>query len=557
MAKLTQEDFIQRCREKHNSKYDYTKTIYTTTRHKVIVTCPMHGDFTVLADNHLRTSGCCKCGRLRGAVHTIKYQEFLNRVSDEFKSNLEFTESDYVNSREPIKVLCKKHNFEFKQRPYDIYNNRHRCKYCRSERSSKAIKSCTEDFISKCLSIYGDKFTYDKVQYNLNKETVVVTCKQHGDFCKTPKELIQGAHCKECMKLDVLSRSGEFFYEKFKLKWSNYTLKSVYAGSFKPVQVNCKLHGDFFVTPEQCRTLIDICDGCRVVRGSQQELKITELLDKHNITYVKHKKIKSGDRFFEIDIFIPSNNIAIEVNGLYWHRDRENGKYSKDYHLNKTRICKENGISLLHFFDTEIDTKFSIVSSIIENKLGLNKFKVHARKTSVRYIDSKCKKEFLNDYHIQGNDRSSVYIGLYSDNELLSVMTFGNRKITKMLDHELMRYCVKSGYNIVGGFSKMLKFYLRNNNNIKTIKTYADKRYSDGNVYTINGFKHIHDSSPSYWYFHGREYKLYHRYNFAKHLLHTKLEIFDKEKTEIENMRNNNYYRVWDCGHCVFKYTST
>ena len=557
MAKLTRDEFIKRSMLKHRGKYTYDKVVYLTTRHKVIITCPEHGDFETLADNHLRTSGCPKCGTISGARHTtVSYEEFMSKLDQNTRDNFIFTESDFRNSRQPIGVFCKKHNIKFYQSPYDIYKGRSKCKSCISEKLSKSVRSSTEDFITAARQIYNNRFCYDKTIYTVNTDEVVITCREHGDFRITPKVFIQGMYCKKCMKLDLYKTKSDSFLEKFKTTWPDYTVKSVYNGSYNPLVISCKVHGDFYATPEQCRTLVDICDRCRVARGSQQELKITNLLDEHNIVYIKHKKIKTVNSFFEVDIFIPSYNIAIEVNGLYWHRDREDGKYSRDYHLNKTRYCNEQGIKLLHFYDTEIDNRFNVVKSILENKLNLNTRKVYARNTEIRYIEKEVKKSFLNTYHIQGNDRSSVYIGIYFKDELLSVMTFGTRQITGTVDHELLRYCVKSGVNVVGGFSKMLKFYIRNHK-VRTIKTYADKRYSDGNVYKINGFTHIRDSVPSYWYFNSREYRLYHRYNFAKHLLKNKLSHFDDSKSEQANMRANNYFRIWDCGQCVFEYQPT
>lgn len=555
MARLTQEEFVARCNVKHNNQYNYSKTLYTTTRDKIIVTCLHHGDFYVLADNHLRQSGCPKCGTQLGAKSTtLTYTEFVNKVSDTDRLNLLFYEADYINSRTPITVLCKKHNYEFKQKPYDIYTNRTKCKHCLFEKLSNKSRSNNQDFIMKAREIYNDRYLYDNIVYTCNTEDVKITCKQHGIYSITPKEFLRGYHCKKCMKQDLLKRNSTMFFNTFKDKWPNYTIKSEYNGCYAPLLINCNLHGDFYASPEQSRTSQDICDSCRVYRGSQQELKITNLLDKYNIEYQKHKKIKGDKGIFEIDIFLPKQNIAIEVNGLYWHRDRDNGKYSKDYHLNKTVTCFKQGITLLHFYDTEIDTKFSIIKSILENKLNLNTRKVHGRKTIIKYVSNVEKKVFLDTYHMQGNDRASICIGLYYNDELLSIMTFGTRKITGSVDHELLRYCVKSGVNVVGGFSKLIKFYSKQHN-ITTIKTYADKRYSQGNVYNINGFKHLRDSAPSYWYFNTKAYKLHHRYNFAKHLLKSKLEYYDENKTEYQNMRDNNYFRVWDCGHCVFEYT--
>ena len=85
------------------------------------------------------------------------------------------------------------------------------------------------------------------------------------------------------------------------------------------------------------------------------------------------------------------------------------------------------------------------------------------------------------------------------------------------------------------------------------IVTYADKRWSYGDVYYKLGFEHSHDSQPNYWYFHKTNMtKVYHRFNFRKSELNKKLDSFDPNKTEWENMKLNGWNRIWDCGNMVF-----
>jgi len=553
MARLTSEEFFRRCNDKHHNKYNYDKTIFNTTRDKIVVTCLHHGDFTVLADNHMRTSGCPKCGTLAGAKHTtVSYDEFIERLKDANITNLSFNRDEYVNFRTPIHVTCNKHKSVFIQKPHNICKGHIGCTQCVSEKISSKTRNNTSKFVSMSKALYGDRFKYDKVNYTTNVAEVELICKDHGSFFRSPKVFLRGYHCSECMKNDIFVKNGELFKHKFNEDWTKYNLKSQYCGTYQPIIVECPDHGEFEVTPEQCRIRAEICEKCRSKNGSKQERVLFEFLENNNINYKPHYKLKTDKTYIELDAFLPDYNIAIEVNGLYWHREQEGTRYTKNYHLNKTDICKENGITLLHFYDTEINEKLHIVQSILRSKLNLNTDRVYARNTQVKYITSNIKKDFLNNYHMQGNDRSSVYLGLYYQDDLVCVMTFGTRKITGSLDHELMRFCVKPNTTVVGGFSKLLKRY-RDDFKLITIKTYADRRYSDGNVYQKNGFKFVKYSSPSYWYFNTADYKLLHRYNFAKHTLKDKVLIYDKSLSEREIMKLNNYHRIWDCGQCVYK----
>ena len=116
--------------------------------------------------------------------------------------------------------------------------------------------------------------------------------------------------------------------------------------------------------------------------------------------------------------------------------------------------------------------------------------------------------------------------------------------------YELSRLCGNNSFYIIGGASKLLK-YFEITYNPNEIKTFADKRWSLGNVYDKLGFQHSHDSSPNYWYF-CEDSNLYHRFNFRKSELSKKLERFNPKLTEWENMVINDWDRIWDCGNIVF-----
>ncbi len=254
----------------------------------------------------------------------------------------------------------------------------------------------------------------------------------------------------------------------------------------------------------------------------------------------------------ELDIYIPSKKIAIEFNGIYWHSEL-NGK-DKNYHLNKTTQCSEKGIQLIHVFESEWNQKRDIVESIINSKLGLFKTRIYAKHCIVRELINKEKNDFLNNNHLQGNDRSSVYLGLFFADELVSIMTFGYAQDNKKHTYEMHRFCTKIGYQIIGGVSKLWSYFVKTYNP-KSVITYADRRYSDGTLYEKIGFKKIGISKPNYFYFKNGS-TLANRLQFQKHKLKDKLEKFDDGLTEWENMQLNGYDRIWDCGDYVFSWSN-
>ncbi|MDX9695045.1 MAG: hypothetical protein RBT49_04570 [Bacteroidales bacterium] len=253
----------------------------------------------------------------------------------------------------------------------------------------------------------------------------------------------------------------------------------------------------------------------------------------------------------ELDIYIPKFKLAIEYNGVRWHGEN-GGLKDRNYHKDKLELCNKKDIQLIQVQSNEWIQNKEIVQSILLSKLNIFDRKIYARKCSVKEIDSKLKDNFLNENHLQGVDKSSIKLGLFYNDELVSVMTFGKRKITKgEVKLELIRYCSKKFVQVVGGASKLLS-YFKNNFKWEEIITYADRRYSNGNFYEKIGFDLSHISQPNYYYF-KHEYITFHRSKFMKHKLINILEEFDENKTEWENMKQNGYDRIWDCGHFVYK----
>ena len=263
----------------------------------------------------------------------------------------------------------------------------------------------------------------------------------------------------------------------------------------------------------------------------------------------------------ELDIYIPNKNIAIEINGLYWHSELS-GKKSKTYHLEKTNICHNLGIDLIHIFDVEWALKKEIVMSRLKAILGvnINIDRVYARNCEIKEISPTEKNKFLINFHLQGEDKSKYKLGLFHKNKLVSVMTFGRPRIAlgnkkdKSNSYELSRFVSDSNVAVVGGASKLLSYFIKNYNPTKII-SYADRRWSKGNLYEKLGFKKVSDGTPNYWYTAPKRYgaPLKHRFNFRKNVLKSKLSVFDENLTEWQNMQLNGYDRVWDCGSLKYE----
>jgi hypothetical protein len=273
--------------------------------------------------------------------------------------------------------------------------------------------------------------------------------------------------------------------------------------------------------------------------------KINSFLDSLNIVYENNTRSIISPK--ELDIWIPDHNLAIEVNGIYWHSEISGGKEPL-YHFNKTKLCLEKNIRLLQFWDYEIERSFDLISSMIRSVLKLPLIKIGARSCFCEFIDYTEASKFLNENHLQGSSTCSFYTALKSkqDNEILAVIGFIKPRYRKDCDFELARFAVKQNYSIPGGFSKLLSHFI-SFTNVKRIVSYSDSRYSQGNLYSKNGWCLEKINSPSYQYTKDCNI-LENRMKFQKHKLPKLLDNFDPNKTEWENMRDNGWDRVWDCG---------
>lgn len=260
------------------------------------------------------------------------------------------------------------------------------------------------------------------------------------------------------------------------------------------------------------------------------------------------RKILEGK---EIDIFIPSLNLAIEFNGLWWHSELHK---EKDYHLNKKIGCEEKGINLIHIWEDDWLWKKEIVKSRLLNKLGKNFRKIQARKCQIKGVPSAESKEFNDANHLQGNINASYKVGLYWQGELVSLMTFG--KFRRSLgakssegEWELYRFSNKLGTSVTGAFGKLLTHFEKEMKPHKVI-TYANRDWSSGeNVYSKAGFEFRGYTGINYWYFNS-DLRREHRFNFRKDKLIR--EGANSELSEKEIMTNSGWNVVWDCGNIKY-----
>lgn len=285
------------------------------------------------------------------------------------------------------------------------------------------------------------------------------------------------------------------------------------------------------------------CPNCYPIRKSGKEQLIANFVQSLGFSVIRNDRqlIKP----YELDIVIPEKKIAIEFNGVFYHS--EELLHNPYYHLMKTELCEKEGYQLIHIFEHEWDFNQELIKEKIKAILGVNQEKVYARKCKVKFISIKEKNEFLNKHHIQGEDKSKIKLGLFYNDELIAVMTFGKPRFNQQYNWELIRYATSK--HVIGGAGKLLSFFRKQFTG--SIITYADRRFSQGNMYEKLGFKLERISEPNYQWVKNNE--ILSRYQTQKHNLKDILkDKFDPTKSEDENMINNGYYQIFDCGNLVY-----
>ena len=294
-----------------------------------------------------------------------------------------------------------------------------------------------------------------------------------------------------------------------------------------------------------------MCENCNPINNaiSGNEIQLQNFIKEN---YDKEIILNSRQVInpLELDIYLPDLKLAFEYNGLYWHNEQNK---PNDYHYNKTELCEKIDVHLIHIYEDDWKYKQDIVKSRILNLLGKTSNKIFARKCVIKEIDDNTIiRKFLVDNHQQGFVGSQIKIGLFYNDELVSLMIFGKQRKsmgTKQNKdiYEMLRFCNKLNTSIIGGSSKLFDYFIKIYNPVEVI-SYADRSWSQGNLYKKLRFDLVHKTKPNYYYIINDVRK--YRFNFRKDILIK--EGFDSNKTEKEIMLERRIFRIYDSGSLKF-----
>lgn len=542
--------FIEKARKLHGDKYDYSKVEYITSKEKVCIICPEHGEFWQRADKHLMGQGCPQCA----TNHKGTLERFIERASKIHNNKYDYSKAVYINNSTKLCIICPEHG-EFWQSPHDHLKHKG-CPQCAKE-LTKPKKYTTEEFIAACKKSHQKQYDYSKTVFNGLSEKVTVICPEHGEFEQNAYIHLNGAGCPKCAhnengfkkrkQQDVFLKQIEEIYQgKYDLSKVNYINAKI------KVEIVCPKHGSFFVSPWHA------LNGCGCPKCVHPTSKAEDEIYNFVCSLIGKDNVVQSDRLTlngkELDIFIPSLNTAIEYHGLYWHTDKVHP--DRRYHLKKTELCQSKGIKLLQIFEDEYRDKKEIVLNKIKHILNIsdNLPKIMGRKCMVKEISKEESNEFLDKFHIQGRVRATLYLGCFFNERLIGVMTF--TQCDKEGKWELTRFASDYNYICQGIGGKLFNYFIRNYGYCE-IKSFADRRWTvdeTNNLYIQLGFEFDSYNAPDYRYIdRSKEPIRMHKFLFRKNRINKKYG-FSLDMTENQMIEKLNLTKVYDCGLIKYVY---
>ena len=248
--KLTTEEFIEKAKEIHGDKYDYSKVEYRGVDTKVCIICPEHGEFWQIPYNHInKKQGCPKCGQLKThASQTSTLDAFVEKAKKIHGDKYDYSKVEYKNATTKVCIICPEHG-EFWQTPNNHLSG-NGCKKCSMPNSGIS----TEEFIAKAREIHGNKYDYSKTVYKDTKTKVCIICPEHGEFWQLPTNHLKGHGCDKCAHTEnkkTLTKTTEDFIKRAREvhgKKYDYS-KTNYVNSKTSVCIICPEHGEFWQLP--------------------------------------------------------------------------------------------------------------------------------------------------------------------------------------------------------------------------------------------------------------------------------------------------------------------
>lgn len=523
-------EFLNKARDLHGTKYDYSRVIYKNANTKVIIGCPIHGFIEQTPSRHLQSCGCTLCGIDERTKRTIEKYGVTNTAKlDNVKEKTKQTNLAKYGTTHPSKtsewLINRQHTL---QQRYGTTNLNH-------------VESIALKRKETWQKNYGTDHPWKN--HDVRSKIKQTTLSKYGTMLfvesdmfrqrlKEYREAQGGLSYRQTLNPDAytLLKDAKWLYDQHVTNEKHLEQIAAELG-VNGTTVGRYLHSHGI--PTQHYTF------------SIAETQIADQLRQCNVEVIQNSRTIIPP--YELDIYLPEHKLAIEYCGLYWHSEP---RCDKDYHFNKFMSCAEQGIRLITVFEDEWVANKERVINTIKHKINMASHEcAYARQCTVINIDKDTRRKFLESNHYIGDIAGTVSYGLMYNNELVAAIVFKRRH--QVGEWELLRYATSR--RVPGGFTKLVRHFCRHND-WNRVTTFADLRWSDGHLYEATGWEQVDILKPDYYWVKG--YQRFHKFNFRHARLSSKLATYDPSQTEVENCTANGYHRIWDIGKIKYQLTN-
>ena len=367
--------FLERAREKHGGKYDYSLVDYKRTDEKVKIVCERHGIFEQKPSSHLEY-GCAKCGHDKKLNST---ETFIDKAVKLHGDRYDYSLVNYTGARDYVKIICKFHG-EFEQEARVHLMGCH-CQKCANEMISDSKKHTLSSFIERSKQHHGERYDYSLVEYKHSCSPVKIICSIHGTFKQNPKEHMDGNGCTKCAReknKDACRKDNDYFINKAKLRHGDlydYSLVE-YTKATTKVKIICKTHGVFEQRPTDHYT--SGCPTCNHISTYSKSSYINNANKHHNgkATLYFIQVFDDVENFYKVGITVYDtnerfgnfNSMPYDFHEIYTVTDNasliwdlEKYLFSKFSNYSYSPLCYFGG-SILECFKFDVEQEFEVIS---------------------------------------------------------------------------------------------------------------------------------------------------------------------------------------------------
>jgi very-short-patch-repair endonuclease len=311
---LTKEQIIKRFKITHGDFYNYTKADYVNIKEKVIIICPIHGEFEQTPDHHYRGNICPKCSIEKRLAKTIekRFNSFKEKANEKYNFKYDYSKFEYENNTKISTIICPIHG-EFKTSP-SAHLNLSACPKCsRIKRSKNSLKDRFKNSIKKANKKHNFKYDYSKFKYINQQNKSIIICPIHGEFEQCIADHMNGEGCSKC-SIEKMKKSKTYKFEDFyKVALEKHGdkyryLRETFISYKHPIKIICPIHGEF-------KQLAKIhangngCPKCAIeLTANQNRLNEEEYINKvtytHNNRY-DYSKVNYKGSNYSIIIICP------------------------------------------------------------------------------------------------------------------------------------------------------------------------------------------------------------------------------------------------------------